>query len=265
MSGPNPYGQNPNQPGYGQQPPQGPPPGHRPPPGYGPPPQGYAGPPQQAYPGPPPQGYPGPAPQGYPQAPQGYPQPQQGHPQQGYPQQGHPQPPAGPALGAGLGKLTMIALWVVVGAGALTFIASFLPWVSVGDKSYLGISGDADSDGVWTLILGLLGAAAGGAALFLTVKQKFLPLIAGGVAALFGLIVVIVTANDISDVGDARDAAKQSVSQYGDLSKYGIDVGAAMPHISTGFGLWLALFGGVLLLLAGAGAIVAAQFVEKGK
>lgn len=125
----------PPQPPAGQgYPPQGPPPGYPPQPPAG---QGY---PQQ---GPPP-GYPPqpPAGQGYPPQPpagQGYPpQPPAG---QGYPPQG---PPAQgqPATGGSSFDISKVAIsdWVLMGAGLLYVIFSFLRWGwKIGTRTVFGV------------------------------------------------------------------------------------------------------------------------------
>ncbi|TWG24141.1 hypothetical protein [Actinoplanes teichomyceticus] len=232
--GPDPtYG--PPQPGYGQ-PPQG---YGAPQPGYGQPPQGY-GPPQPGY-GQPPQGYGAPQP-GYGQPPQGYgaPQPGYGQPPQGYgpPQPGYGYPPGfGPApMGYGAPATKPILVWILLAAGVLTFLGSFLPWATVtapivGTQSASGMDG---ADGFFTLVLGLLLAAYAGFALLRRPLPSFAPWAAVGVA---GLLLVIAF-YELIHVQSAADEVKNVLGGQDD--PFGI--GKAFSEsfkVSTGFGLWL--------------------------
>lgn len=296
MTGPNPYGGHPGPQGQGypQQgyPQQGGYPQQQP--GY--PQQGYPqqqpGYPQQGYPQ---QGYPQ---QGYPQ--QGYGQPgnqQPGYQQQGYGQQGYPQPgpghqapygqapygqapygqapgSGGPAVGAGMSPRVHQALWVVAGLGLLAFISVFLPWVSGGGESASGMTdGGTDTYGVWVLILGLLTVVLAGVALFLTEKLAVLPLVSGAVAALTGLVMVIVFAVDLNKINDAKanlDGMTAEMSQQlEELNRQLGQSGVAPPtvaptgmEIGSAFGLWFVLVIGLVLIAAGAAVVFFRQFAK---
>ena len=153
-------------PGYQQSPPpgyqQGPPPGYQqgPPPGYqqGPPP-GYQGQPQQGgYPPPqpgygPPQGQEGPPP-GYgppPGAPGGY----------GPPAGAYPPPPGAAAKPSFDASKVTIAGWGVLGASALTLIASFFSFWHVSYTAIVSASVGLNGWSLWWWIPVLLAVAVG--------------------------------------------------------------------------------------------------------
>lgn len=238
ISGPNPYGGPSGPQGYpqhGGQPPQQP--------GY---PQQGGYPPQQPYQQP-----------GYPQL---------GHPQQSYGQPPHGQMPGsgGPALGAGMSPRVLQALWAVAGLGLLAFISVFLPWVSDEGDSASGMTdGGTDTYGVWVLILGLLTVVLAGVALVFTDKLPVLPLVSGAIAALTGLVMVIVFAVDLNKINDAKseiDGMSAEMSQQLEelnrqLGGSGVTPPTAAPtgaEFGSAFGLWFVLVIGVVLIAAAA-------------
>ncbi|GAA3959497.1 hypothetical protein [Gordonia caeni] len=294
MTGPNPYGGHPGpqgqgypQQGYPQQgyPQQG---GYPPQqPGY--PQQGY---PQQGYPqqdyGQPGHQQPGPshqAPHGqapYGQAPYGQaPYGQAPHGQAPYGQALYGQSPygqapgsGGPAVGAGMSPRVHQALWVVAGLGLLAFISVFLPWISGGGESASGMTdGGTDTYGVWVLILGLLTVVLAGVALFFTEKLPVLPLVSGAIAALTGLVMVIVFAVDLNKINDAKanlDGMTAEMSQQlEELNRQLGQSGVAPPtvaptgmEIGSAFGLWFVLVIGLVLIAAGALVVFFRQFAK---
>ncbi|HEX9994062.1 MAG TPA: hypothetical protein VGB14_14135, partial [Acidimicrobiales bacterium] len=113
--------------------------------------------------------------------------------------------------------------------GLLGVVGSLLTWISsdVGDVSGF----DASNDAYTVLIVGVLGIALG--VLWLLATLDPLARVGGFVALALGIVLAGVAVYDILDVGD-------------------LDLAGA----AVGIGLWLALAGGVLLIVAGALGIV---------
>lgn len=222
------YGQQPQQPAYEQ--PQQPYAGQNP--AYGQPHQPYAGQPASGQFGEQPFGQPGSF------GPQG-----QGQ----FAQQGAFGGPGafGGAPAGKQGGIGQILQFVIAGAGLLAIIGAFLPWASVSasigassfNKSVSGIDG---SDGWITLFVGLIAAAVAVAAAVLPSTIGPLRLISGIVAAIAGLIVAGLGGYDLANVTSVA-------------SKY-----SSLVNASTGFGLYLTVFAGVLLLGLGIASIVMA-------
>ncbi len=277
-----PYGAPPAQPGP-------PPPGRQqgpPPPGYQAPPPGPQGPPPQAY-QPPPPGYrqgpppgyqPPPAPQGPPPgyrppgmpaqqpgpgyAPQpgpyggpGYPPPQQGFPQ-GPPQQSYRPAAAGGPLVRVIGAISaVIAL--------LAIVASFGPWFTSDVSSSFGsahlsmngfghlspssLNDSADMSnapahhGMIIVIVAALVALAAVPRIALGAKNAVASLGAAAAATVGGIVILVLALIDRADLQDKTSSTGGS---------------PFATTVATGWGLWLALVAGALLILAGIAGLI---------
>lgn len=132
------------------------------------------------------------------------------------------------------GEISRILQFVIAGAGLLAIIGAFLPWASVsasiGASSFTkSVSGIDGSDGWITLFVGLAAAVAVTAAVVPSTSAP-LRLISGIVAAIAGLIVGGLAGYDLANITSVA-------------SKY-----SSLVNASTGFGLYLTVFAGVLLL-----------------
>ncbi|MGW5524665.1 hypothetical protein [Gordonia sp. NPDC003950] len=154
---------------------------------------------------------------------------------------GHHLPPSAPGLTdasqpqapAVVSRAVGVIAWGIVGAGLLTAVAAFLPWVSgLITVNGIGTSDVGATDGIITLVLGALAAVLGMVSALIRKRSAIHP-IAGIVALLAGVLTVIVAVVDIGSVGD--------------LAALGVHVG---------IGLWLTALAGVVLTLVGIGAIV---------
>lgn len=174
---------------------------------------------------------------------QPYAQPQPYGQQQPY---GQPQPYGVQAYPAGanppelpVAPIVNTIGWVIVGAAVVTLIAAFLPWVTtdiLGQKeSFSGFGSEeyGAKDGVITLTLALV---AGVVAVFrgLNKNQSAVHLAAAITATVCGALVLLVAMADIGDISSTND-----------------DFAGGGFEISVGFGLYLTLLGGLVLLGVG--------------
>ncbi|MGB6245518.1 hypothetical protein [Gordonia sp. (in: high G+C Gram-positive bacteria)] len=127
-------------------------------------------------------------------------------------------------------------LWGIVGAAVLAFIAAFLPWATAAGRSVSGLSDGRD--GVITLVLAIITAALAAAAISMPASLRDLPLIAGLTAIVTGVVLIVVSLVDILDVQDRN----RDLGVFGEIT--GIEV-------SVGYGLWLTLLTGLLLIVLG--------------
>jgi hypothetical protein len=146
----------------------------------------------------------------------------------GPPGYSQPYATAGPPTTARPARNVPAAALAILG-GLLGVVGSLLTWISsdVGDVSGF----DASNDAYTVLIVGVLGIALG--VLWLLATLDPLARVGGFVALALGIVLAGVAVYDILDVGD-------------------LDLAGA----AVGIGLWLALAGGVLLIVAGALGIV---------
>lgn len=168
-----------------------------------------------------------------------------------------PTPPAAPAAGItadsikeylkpaeGLDPMSAKLGYAMAGLGLLTFIAAFLPWVSVEaggfSESSNGVSDS--SDGVFTLLLGLAAGGLGAARALRGMLIKPSAIAAAAAGAIITLIAII----DIADISD----------KGGDLEDLGSGVPGFSFDVSSGFGLWLTLIMGIGFIGVGAFALV---------
>ena len=114
--------------------------------------------------------------------------------------------------------------WILTGLGVVSFIALFLPWLTVSVVGAGSHSGNGTDKNGLLVVLAILIAVAGAG-----LATRKTPLWASAVAAVSGLIYLIITLTAISDYNDAKDA----ISGYNLLG-----MGA---KVSIGFGFWLAL------------------------
>lgn len=126
-----------------------------------------------------------------------------------------------------------VIAWAIVGAGLLTALAAFLPWVSgLITVNGIGTSDVGATDGIITLVLGALAAVLGVVSALIRKRSAIHP-IAGIVALLAGALIVIVAVVDIGSVGDL-----------------------AVLGVHVGIGLWVTALAGIVMALVGIGAIV---------
>jgi len=126
--------------------------------------------------------------------------------------------------------------WAIAGFAVLAVIAAFLPWIS-GTVSVNGI-GDSDTgatDGVLTATLGVVAGIFGVVSAAIA-KRSGLHLTAGIIAVVAGALITLIAVIDIFDVLDAEDT-------------WGLG-------FEVGFGLWLTLFAGIAVVIAGIAAVV---------
>lgn len=135
--------------------------------------------------------------------------------------------------------------WVLVAAGGIAIIGSFLPWANV-TAPFVGtmtVSGVDGSDGWITAALGLVVAVYGG----LLVRGQRLPVVAPVLSALAALALVGVGVWKVADVSSSAAKLRSSMAASTKDDVFGI--GKAMSdavHISVGSGLWLLTLGGVV-------------------
>lgn len=201
----------------------------------------------------------------YGQSPQG---PQYGgQPQWGGPQQGAPNGVA-PAFGAGVSPTVKILLAATAVLGLLVFISVFLPWVSGGGESYNGLADNGESlYGIWILLLGLLTLAVAAGSLFFAQQFNVLPVVSAGIAALTGLVGIIIFAVDYNKISDAQEL----IDKAKDTGVVGppVDSGITLTEIyhnwsvSPGFGLWMMLVMAIGLIGVGGATLYFRQFADK--
>lgn len=141
-------------------------------------------------------------------------------------------------------KVTILD-WIVVGAGLLAYISSFLPWYQT-RVSVLGTERFTGADNAWNAGFGawfsvLLLVAAGGVVLASTMGMRLAtlrPLITLGLSAL-ALITVVLRWVTISDTD----------SGPGDLGDIDVD-GLFAVSSGAGFGLYLGLIAAVAAVVA---------------
>ena len=169
----------------------------------------------------------------YGQQPPPYGEPQYPPPGYGYPPPGYP-PPPGYAYGYPRPQPSRRSEpkigWLLLGAGLIGVIGSLSPWAYV-DLSRLGGSDitlwGGDRDGAISAFCAGVVAIMG---LLIAVRQGQLwTSIVGVVFGSFTVLIALIDLGDINNLYDERSALADDV-------------------ISTGFGLWLVLVGGVLAL-----------------
>jgi hypothetical protein len=164
------------------------------------------------------------------QQPQGYPPPGYGAPPQSWSPQ---RPPAGPWT-----TRARLAGGLLFGGALLAVVASFLPWGSFSlfgtDTTFNGFEG---SDG-WLAIGTAIVVLIFGALSFMPVppRRGIIP-----ISILAGLMLLFIGFANMSEPS----------SELGSVSDFG-------GEFSVGFGLWVMVLAG-LLVLAGAGAMIASQ------
>ncbi len=168
---------------------------------------------------------------------------------------------------------------VIVGliGGVLLVIGSFLTWASVSvnvgalaellgvDEAVLqgAIPGETSrtlsgmsspADGIWTLIAGLVVL---GSAVVVMIRPDMR--LAAGAMIVAGLVGIGWTVYDLTQINDVRDEALGSFAAA--LQGAGVDVGTGegLVDVSAGIGLWGALVGGIVALIAGAMVLMSAR------
>jgi hypothetical protein len=150
-----------------------------------------------------------------------------------------------------VGSLLTWASFVVDGdalAGLLGVNASLVEGLVPGgsDRTLSGLT--APADGAWTLGAGVIVVAAA----LLVMVRPHLSVVAGPAMIVAGAVAIGWTVYDVAQIRDLRgDAAGIFASS---LQGAGVDVGSGdgLVEVSVGIGLWLALAGGVVAVMAGA-------------
>jgi hypothetical protein len=127
------------------------------------------------------------------------------------------------------GRAVARAAWLMVGAGAATAIASLLPWGRVTTPAETIAIAGTQGDGKLTLLAGLFITAVG--VLALLSRASYHLVVLGLVASCAVVAVAGYNALDLAGFGGAQDV---------------------LGVVDVGYGLWLALGGGVVGILGGA-------------
>jgi hypothetical protein len=124
---------------------------------------------------------------------------------------------------------------LILGGAVLLLAGSFLPWARAEAGPFTATKNGIDGDGVLTLVLALAVALL----LFLARSPKVMAWLIVGLAGLATVVAVI----DVVDVSNRAKDLEASVSS--------LNVSA-----SVGYGLWMALVGGIVAVVGGMVALV---------
>jgi hypothetical protein len=163
---------------------------------------------------------PGPGPQA-----QSFPQP--------FPQ---PTTPVQPAVWARPRPVWSVPVRVLIlGGAALLLAGSFLPWARAEAGPFTATKNGIDGDGVLTLVLALA------IALFLFLVRH--PRVMAGLVVGAGGLATLVAVIDVVDVSNRANDLEASITSL-------------HASVSVGYGLWIALVGGVIAVAGGIVALV---------